>query len=404
MRALLKLVWWLVRLLVAIVVVALVVTAVRVVLTGNDDERRASDAIVVLGAAQLDGTPGPVLEARLEHALELQRAGVAPVVVTTGGAAQGDRFTEGGSGRQWLLEQGLTEDEVVAVESGGDTRTSLEATAAVMRDRGWDTAVVVTDRPHLLRSVTDARRPRDRRGGLGRPARPRRLVAHRPLRGPGDGGVPLVRGRAACCRDRGRAGPRVRRRRPRALGGRAVQARRSRRLRPRPRPPAALLGAAAARWQDPGGGARQRRLRPHPAHPQPRGRAGRSRARHGARLRAGRRRHRLPGARPRPPAVRPQRRDRPRRRDGRARRVRGQRPDAAAAHPARAQGRAPGRPPRRRPQPHPGQPRRRDEVPVAPHREPLRRSEVRRVRRRPRGLRLVARSPRRSRCGAWRPR
>ena len=135
-------------------VVALAVTAVRVVLAGNDDERRASDAIVVLGAAQLDGTPGPVLEARLEHALELQRAGVAPVVVTTGGAAQGDRFTEGGSGRQWLLDQGLTEDDVVAVEEGGDTRTSLEATAAVMRDRGWDTAVVVTDRPHVLRSET----------------------------------------------------------------------------------------------------------------------------------------------------------------------------------------------------------------------------------------------------------
>ncbi len=154
MRALLKLVWWMVRLLVALVVVALVVTAVRVVLTGNDDDRRASDAIVVLGAAQLDGTPGPVLQARLEHALELQRAGVAPVVVTTGGSAQGDRFTEGGSGRQWLLEQGLADDDVVAVEEGGDTRTSLVAAAAVLRDRGWDTAVVVTDQPHLLRSLS----------------------------------------------------------------------------------------------------------------------------------------------------------------------------------------------------------------------------------------------------------
>jgi len=154
MRPLLRLLGWVLRLLVAVVVVALVVTAVRVVLVGRDDDRRASDVVVVLGAAQLDGTPGPVLEARLEHALELQQDGVAPVVLTTGGAAQGDRFTEGGSGRQWLLEHGLDESEVVAVEVGGDTRTSLEAAGQVMRDRGWDTAVVVTDRPHVLRSVS----------------------------------------------------------------------------------------------------------------------------------------------------------------------------------------------------------------------------------------------------------
>lgn len=154
MKGLLRLVGWVLRLLVAVLVVALVVTAVRVVLVGRDDERRSSDVVVVLGAAQLDGTPGPVLQARLEHALELQRSGVAPVVLTTGGAAEGDRYTEGGSGRQWLLEHGLDESEVVAVEEGGDTRTSLDAAAAVMRDRGWDTAVVVTDRPHLLRSVS----------------------------------------------------------------------------------------------------------------------------------------------------------------------------------------------------------------------------------------------------------
>jgi uncharacterized SAM-binding protein YcdF (DUF218 family) len=153
-RALLRALGLVLRLLVLLVVVALVVTAVRVVLVGGDDQRRASDVVVVLGAAQLDGTPGEVLQARLEHALELHRDGVAPVVLTTGGAAEGDRFTEGGSGRQWLLEHGLDDGEVVAVEVGDDTSTSLEAAAEVMRGRGWDSAVVVTDRPHLLRSVS----------------------------------------------------------------------------------------------------------------------------------------------------------------------------------------------------------------------------------------------------------
>ncbi len=154
MRGFFRVVGWVLRLVAAAAVIALVVTAVRVVLTGRDDERRASDVIVVLGAAQLDGTPGPVLQQRLEHALELHQEGVAPVVVTTGGALAGDPFTEGGVGRQWLIDQGLAQDEALAVEVGRDTVTSLEATAEVMRDRGWDTAVVVTDRPHVLRSVT----------------------------------------------------------------------------------------------------------------------------------------------------------------------------------------------------------------------------------------------------------
>lgn len=154
MRGFVRLLGLLLRLVVAVVVIAVVITAVRVVLTGRDDQRRASDVIVVLGAAQLSGTPGPVLQKRLEHALQLHQDGLAPVVVTTGGALAGDPFTEGGVGRQWLIDQGLTDDDVVAVEVGGDTITSLEATAEVMRERDWDSAVVVTDRPHVLRSVT----------------------------------------------------------------------------------------------------------------------------------------------------------------------------------------------------------------------------------------------------------
>ena len=50
-------------------------------------------------------------------------------------------------------------------------------------------------------------------------------------------------------------------------GGPGAQARRPRRLRPRPGPADPLGRAAPAVGQDPGGPARQRRLRPQPAHP-----------------------------------------------------------------------------------------------------------------------------------------
>lgn len=130
------------------------VTATRVVLEGRSDDRRTSDVLVVLGAAQFDGTPGPHLTARLEHALTLFEDGVAPRIVTTGGSLEGDRFTEAESGAAWLAERGVPQDAVVVVGEGDDTLSTLQAVAPVLDDAGWQSAVVVTDPPHLLRSVS----------------------------------------------------------------------------------------------------------------------------------------------------------------------------------------------------------------------------------------------------------
>lgn len=152
MRTILRLITRALGLLVVLVLLLTTVTAGRIVLAGRDDERRASDAIVVLGAAQFNGTPGPYLEPRLQHAAELYEQGLAPVIITTGGSQPGDEFTEGDAGRQWLIDHGVPEDDVVAVAAGDDTRGSLWATAGVMQDRGWDSAVVVTDPWHTLRS------------------------------------------------------------------------------------------------------------------------------------------------------------------------------------------------------------------------------------------------------------
>ena len=102
-----------------VVLVALllpVAVAARVVQVASRDERVAADAVVVLGAAQLDGTPGRVLEARLEHTLELYEQGLAPLVVTTGGNQAGDRFTEADSARTWLIENGVPADAVRGAE------------------------------------------------------------------------------------------------------------------------------------------------------------------------------------------------------------------------------------------------------------------------------------------------
>ena len=148
----------LVRRLVAAVLLAVLLvvlaTAGRVWWTARQDDRRVSDAIVVLGASQYDGRPSSVFKARLQHARTLYEDGVAPRVITVGGGRPGDRTTEAEAGAAFLRERDV---EVLAVPEGTNTLLSLEAVAAEMAERGWGSAVLVTDPWHSLRSRTMAR-------------------------------------------------------------------------------------------------------------------------------------------------------------------------------------------------------------------------------------------------------
>lgn len=130
-------------------------TAVRVWAVARGDARPASDVLVVLGASQYDGRPSSVLEARLEHARDLYNEGVARRVVTVGGGAAGDRTTEADAGAAYLQQRGV--DQVLAVPEGRDTLQSLRALRVVMAERGWSTAVLVTDPWHALRARRMAR-------------------------------------------------------------------------------------------------------------------------------------------------------------------------------------------------------------------------------------------------------
>ena len=112
---------------------------VRIWWDARQEDRRASDAIVVLGAAQYGGRPSPVLEARLRKAQTLWDDGIAPVVVTVGGSAPGDATTEAQAGRDWLTANGMPADAVVAVAEGTNTQSSLEAVGEGVDDERVET-------------------------------------------------------------------------------------------------------------------------------------------------------------------------------------------------------------------------------------------------------------------------
>ena len=124
---------------------------------GNRDESRPADAIVVLGAAQYNGRPSPVFEARLDHAIALYRAGIAPVLVVTGGKLPGDRTTEAAAARTYALANGVPDGAILVEDRGRTTLESLRTVGSMLRDRGEGSAGFVSDRTHMLRVLRIAR-------------------------------------------------------------------------------------------------------------------------------------------------------------------------------------------------------------------------------------------------------
>ena len=107
--------------------VYLSVTFVQVWRAARRDDARPSDAIVVLGAAQYDGRPSPVLAARLDHAIDLYDDGIAPVIVVTGGRQPGDRFTEATAAANYLHDHGVPDDAILRETTGRSSWESLDA-------------------------------------------------------------------------------------------------------------------------------------------------------------------------------------------------------------------------------------------------------------------------------------
>jgi len=115
------------------------------------DEARPAGAIAVFGAAEYDGTPSPVLRARLDHALALYQEGLAPLVITLGGRENGDTHTEGGVGRDYLMAHGVPEASIIAETKSDDTEESVARLAVIVRKNHIETLDVVSDGSHLFR-------------------------------------------------------------------------------------------------------------------------------------------------------------------------------------------------------------------------------------------------------------
>jgi uncharacterized SAM-binding protein YcdF (DUF218 family) len=138
--------------LAAVLVVAYVAfTFFQVWSASRQDNARPAEAIVVLGAAQFNGVPSSILQARLDHAYDLYERGLAPVIVVTGGKQPGDQFTEATSSADYLLRKGVPDEDILREVSGTSSWESLAAASSFLKDREIRRVLLVSDPFHSFR-------------------------------------------------------------------------------------------------------------------------------------------------------------------------------------------------------------------------------------------------------------
>lgn len=143
--------FWTTLIAVAIVLGTFSSIFLTILTDAGKQELHPADAIIVFGAAQYDGRPSPVFRARLDHANDLFRRGLAPVVITTGGSAADPKFSEGGVGHDYLMRKGIPESALIAETQASDTAESAERVAAIMHENHMTSCLAVSDAYHMFR-------------------------------------------------------------------------------------------------------------------------------------------------------------------------------------------------------------------------------------------------------------
>ncbi|HET7440817.1 MAG TPA: YdcF family protein [Terriglobales bacterium] len=142
---------WAVTVVIAVAILFVTITCLKIIHEADRQELHPVDAIVVFGAAEYAGRPSPVYRARLDHAFDLFQKGIAPVVITTGGAGADPDYSEGGVGRDYLVRRGIPERNLIAETQSSDSAQSAQRVAVILRANGMHTCLAVSDEYHVFR-------------------------------------------------------------------------------------------------------------------------------------------------------------------------------------------------------------------------------------------------------------
>ncbi len=138
--------------------VGILVLLVAIAIFGWTSQPRKADCIVILGASVYGITPSPVLQARIDEGLRLYRKGYAPMIIVSGSQAKREKISEAEAMRRSLVSQGVPQDRILVDDRSGSTWENLLFSQQLMQQKGAKSAIIVSNRYHLLRSCLMAKR------------------------------------------------------------------------------------------------------------------------------------------------------------------------------------------------------------------------------------------------------
>lgn len=139
-------------------------------------QRQESDVIIVLGAqVKEDGTPSEALRRRMIAALEVYQEKRQTIIVCGAQGANEPR-AEGDVMRDWLIAQGVHEEDIVAETASFNTRQNLEYAKAIMEHRGLSRALIVTSDYHVARALRLCAQTGIEATGKGSPSKPEYFI------------------------------------------------------------------------------------------------------------------------------------------------------------------------------------------------------------------------------------
>ncbi|MFH1564676.1 MAG: YdcF family protein [bacterium] len=134
-----------------ILIVIYSILTIRIYYYANIDDAQKADAIVVLGAAQWNGSPSPILKTRLDHALSLYKKGFSSKFILTGGIGKEEKISEARAGKDYLIKNGVDSENIFMEEKGHTSLESLREAAQILEKQNFKSIILVSDGFHMIR-------------------------------------------------------------------------------------------------------------------------------------------------------------------------------------------------------------------------------------------------------------
>ncbi len=120
---------------------------------GRTDRAAPADVIIILGSGlNADGEPGPAMRRRVGRGAQLWQEGYAPFVLCSGGVGLRQTRSEADACAVLLRSLGVPDAAIILEEQSRSTEENALFSAAIMEERGFQTALIVSDGYHLLRA------------------------------------------------------------------------------------------------------------------------------------------------------------------------------------------------------------------------------------------------------------